>query len=175
MRIRSPILYCLCTDGDVKLEGGTDHCRGKLWLKSKGTWKKVSHRRWTNQLSSVVCRQLNCGTLVSTQHIDGSSESLWKRGYTFTCDPSASSLRECGEWDSTTAYKRVEVVCSGKLTSTLKYSAFCATKQVLPFAVCCVGSLPLAWCECNIIICMFCINLLGCMSKYDRKYILLIV
>ena len=73
---------------------------------------------WKPQSSSVVCRQLGCGSAVSTEREDhATSRPLWEIG---NCVGSESLLRECGAIQSDTSYSSLEQICSGKkMTSTM--------------------------------------------------------
>ncbi|XP_044059867.1 scavenger receptor cysteine-rich type 1 protein M130-like isoform X2 [Siniperca chuatsi] len=52
---------------DVKLVGGASHCAGSLEKKHQGDWRAVEDQYydWNLISAAAVCRQLNCGSVVS--------------------------------------------------------------------------------------------------------------
>uniref|UniRef100_A0A3Q3WU44 SRCR domain-containing protein n=1 Tax=Mola mola TaxID=94237 RepID=A0A3Q3WU44_MOLML len=60
--------YCFSLQ-DVRLVGGASPCAGSLEQKHQGDWKPVydEYKEWTSTSAAAVCRQLNCGLLVSLQ------------------------------------------------------------------------------------------------------------
>ena len=70
---------------------------------------------WNQKHSSVVCRQLGCGSAVSTELRDGSTEQpTWK--IDSNCVGSElrwSMLRECGLMESGTLSYTLILICSG--------------------------------------------------------------
>ena len=113
---------CLCTEpGDVRLVGGSSNCTGRLKMKHQREWRPVHGSDWTLKSSSVVCRQLDCGSVVSTQRSSSSRQYVWRMRS--SCDGSESSLRECGTMNSLNSYDHLEVICSG--ITQRQYSAQC--------------------------------------------------
>ena len=114
-------LSALYTDSrDVMLVGGTSKCIGTLEMKHQGEWRPVDGwSDWNHQSSSVVCRQLGCGSAVSTEQRDGSTnQPAW--GIHLDCFgsefslKSEFSLRECGLLDSGSyPYSSLYLICSG--------------------------------------------------------------
>ena len=47
-----------CTDGDIKLVGGTVSYEGRVELCVHGVWGTICHDAWDQKDSTVVCRQL---------------------------------------------------------------------------------------------------------------------
>ena len=96
--------------------GGASHCTGRLEMKHQGEWKPgdVSYSSfWNLQSSSVVCRQLDCGSAVSTGSDFGSTyQPVWRIVLSSSC---VGSLKECGTIvsDSFTSVT-LKVICSGK-------------------------------------------------------------
>ena len=100
----------------VRLVGGTSLCNGKLEMNYQGEWRPVDLTYWNQKLSSVVCRQLACGSAVSTERTSESlPEPVWLI-HAF-CDGSESSVRDCGTKQSFTSTTRLEVICSGNKPS----------------------------------------------------------
>ncbi|XP_055362330.1 scavenger receptor cysteine-rich type 1 protein M130-like isoform X8 [Betta splendens] len=78
----------------VRLVGGDSRCAGKLELKHEGEWRPVGGFRWTLKEAAVICRELDCGSAVSIQECEESSERLvW--GIDSDCLLSGFGLREC--------------------------------------------------------------------------------
>ena len=108
------LLFCLFTElGDIRLAAGTSHCTGILEMKHQGDWRPLDGQSdWNLKSSSVVCRQLDCGSDVSTQRTFGSSiQPVW--WITTDCVGHESSLRECRTKTSLNSTVRLEVICSG--------------------------------------------------------------
>ncbi|XP_050923031.1 scavenger receptor cysteine-rich type 1 protein M130 [Lates calcarifer] len=93
----------------VRLVGGASRCAGTLQVK-RGEWRPVADSDWTLKAAAVVCRQLDCGSAVSTgkESIDG---SVW--WISFDCVQSGSTLRECSS--SSYSSSILEVICSDLL------------------------------------------------------------
>ena len=104
------------------MEGGTSKCIGILEMEHQGEWRPVDGGfHWNLKSSSVVCRQLNCGSAVSREMTSASThEPVW--WISASCVGSESSLRECGTKQSGNSTARLEIICSGKtLTSTMTH------------------------------------------------------
>ena len=106
--------YGLFTEpSDVRLVGGTSHCNGILEMKHQGDWRPLDGQSdWNLKSSSVVCRQLDCGSDVSTQRTFGSTvQPVW--WITTDCVGHEPSLRECRTQMSHYSTVRLEMICSG--------------------------------------------------------------
>ncbi|XP_078140346.1 uncharacterized protein LOC144539407 [Centroberyx gerrardi] len=113
-------LTCSDTD-DVRLVGGASRCAGGLEVKQHGDWKPVDDRdsEWNLKSAAVVCRQLDCGSAVSTgRRNDSSSRSVWQiRPH---CDGSESALRECVLLvKSSNISSSLELICSDLLVQPI--------------------------------------------------------
>ncbi|XP_035851740.1 scavenger receptor cysteine-rich type 1 protein M130-like isoform X2 [Sander lucioperca] len=102
---------------DVRLSGGGSSCAGTPEMKQQGQWRPVTDwdSEWDQKLSSAVCKQLGCGSAVSTNISNSSSEtSVW--GISHSCVQSDWMVREC-LWLTSflTSSKNLEVVCSDLL------------------------------------------------------------
>ncbi|XP_037652207.1 antigen WC1.1-like [Sebastes umbrosus] len=80
----------------VRLVGGDSRCAGTLELKHQGDWRPVRGRYsgWTLKEAAAACRELDCGSAVSVEQREESSErSVW--WIRPDCVHSGSALREC--------------------------------------------------------------------------------
>ncbi|XP_051253895.1 scavenger receptor cysteine-rich type 1 protein M130-like isoform X2 [Dicentrarchus labrax] len=108
----------------VRLVGGSSRCTGRLEVK-QGDWRPVFNSDWTLKDTDVACRELDCGSAVSIELGEESSDRpVWKIRY--DCVHSASALRDCVKPDSSpfsldlTCSDSVRLVdgtslCSGRL------------------------------------------------------------
>ncbi|XP_055369446.1 scavenger receptor cysteine-rich type 1 protein M130-like isoform X2 [Betta splendens] len=78
---------------ELRLVGGDSRCAGILELKHED-WRPVAGRDWTLRDAAVVCKELDCGSVVSIRHKEESLARLqwWIRK---DCVRSGSALREC--------------------------------------------------------------------------------
>ena len=125
------LLYCLCTEtGDVRLVGGSRPCTGKMELQNDDEWYSVNPKEWKWILSTVACKQLDCGAAVySTVSSSGSKdEPTWYHGF-LSCsesdEESDSLMSDCGIWHYANSPipggdNRLELVCAGNLRWRVK-------------------------------------------------------
>ena len=116
----------LCTESDdVRLVGGTSRCIGILEMQHQREWRPVDGwSDWNQKSSSVVCRQLDCGSAVSTDRSSGvTRELVW--WISLSCFGSETSLKECGTKVSVNSTARLEVICSGKTMTYLHSPIVC--------------------------------------------------
>ena len=121
-------LLCLTESNNVRLVGGTSTCTGILEMQHQGEWRPVDGWSvWNHQSSSVVCRQLDCGSAVSTERSSGSTHKpAWR--ITTSCVESESSLKDCGTQLSASSFYLLEVNCSGNKLLQLQGYSQCFTK-----------------------------------------------
>ncbi|XP_070685412.1 scavenger receptor cysteine-rich type 1 protein M130-like [Pempheris klunzingeri] len=104
-------LTCSAPD-EVRLVGGASRCVGRLEMKHKGDWRPVADHssNWDLLSAAVVCRQLGCGSALSTdRRNDTHQPAAWI--ISSFCGPSESALRECGLIWSNSSNSRLEVNC----------------------------------------------------------------
>ncbi|XP_029929813.1 scavenger receptor cysteine-rich type 1 protein M160-like [Myripristis murdjan] len=98
---------------DVRLVGGASRCAGTLEIKHQGDWRPGDdmYFDWTLKTAAVVCRQLGCGSAVSTDRREDSSDrSVW--WIRPDCHQLGSTLRECVETRSDASSSNLQIVCS---------------------------------------------------------------
>ncbi|XP_071373981.1 CD5 antigen-like [Centroberyx affinis] len=98
---------------DVRLVGGASRCAGGLEMKHHGDWRPVDDwsSEWNLTSAAVVCRQLDCGSAVSTERRENSSwRSVWL--ITSSCLQSGSTLRECVLTWSLSSSRSLQITCS---------------------------------------------------------------
>ena len=120
------LFSCLCTEYDaVRLAEGSTRCIGRVEMHHQDEWRTVDGwSDWNQNSSSVVCRQLHCGSAVSTERTFNSTpEGVW--WISSSCVGSESSLKECGTKMAGNSSARLEVVCSGKTTTSTFACSYC--------------------------------------------------
>ncbi|XP_042371670.1 scavenger receptor cysteine-rich type 1 protein M130-like, partial [Plectropomus leopardus] len=96
-----------CAD-PVRLVGGSRRCAGTLEVKH-GDYRPVGGSDWTLTSADVACRDLDCGSAVSTEIINESShKSTWK--IIPDCIQAGFNARECVRSSSSSSI--VELTCS---------------------------------------------------------------
>ncbi|XP_071402192.1 scavenger receptor cysteine-rich type 1 protein M160-like [Centroberyx affinis] len=107
---------------DVRLVGGASRCAGGLEVKQHGDWKPVYDWNWNLKSAAVVCRQLDCGSAVSTEsRKNSSSRSVWR--IRSSCLQSGSTLRECVETWSVSSSLSLQITCSGNTINDINYDS----------------------------------------------------
>ncbi|XP_029922313.1 scavenger receptor cysteine-rich type 1 protein M130-like [Myripristis murdjan] len=100
---------------DVRLAGGDSRCAGTLEVKNLGEWEPVlfSGSEQSMQEAAAVCRDLDCGAVVSKKKkTDPSFRLIPVSELTFSCLQSGSRMRECIDMRSSTASSTLEITCS---------------------------------------------------------------
>ncbi|XP_067433194.1 scavenger receptor cysteine-rich type 1 protein M130-like [Thunnus thynnus] len=102
----------------VRLVGGASRCAGTLEVK-QGEWRPVRYFDWTEK-ASVACRDLDCGSAVSTgSRNEASDRFVWR--IRSDCVQSGSALRDCASSSSSSSI--MELTCSGKSISDIIYDS----------------------------------------------------
>ncbi|XP_062334015.1 scavenger receptor cysteine-rich type 1 protein M130-like [Osmerus eperlanus] len=101
-----------CSGFDVRLVDGGSRCVGRVEIKHQEEWRLLYSLIWNVKHAAVVCRQLDCGSGISTKIYVGDGDlPAW--GFTSYCAGTESSLRECGTVkDYVSTYAVMEVICS---------------------------------------------------------------
>uniref|UniRef100_A0A3P8TWM8 SRCR domain-containing protein n=1 Tax=Amphiprion percula TaxID=161767 RepID=A0A3P8TWM8_AMPPE len=97
----------------VRLVEGSGRCDGTLELRNWGEWKPVEDPNWDLRSVSMVCRELDCGSPVSTRRRETGSIDTW--GFEFRSN--ASSLIKYK-----TSSGIIELTCSGKTIKSQLYT-----------------------------------------------------
>ncbi|XP_072526889.1 scavenger receptor cysteine-rich type 1 protein M130-like [Salminus brasiliensis] len=98
---------------DVRLVDGHSCCDGTVEWFHNGEWRRVTGYHWDKEAAAVVCRQLNCGSVVVMSRVEAGRNEADK-GVFVQCVGSESALRECPvELDTFRGH--VAVICSGVL------------------------------------------------------------
>ncbi|XP_053176339.1 scavenger receptor cysteine-rich type 1 protein M130-like [Scomber japonicus] len=98
-----------CSPEPVRLVGGASRCAGTLEVK-QGEWRPMSDFVWTLKEAAVACRELDCGSAVSTGSRDDSDRPVW--GITPDCLQSGSALKDCVSSSIFPSSSMVELTCS---------------------------------------------------------------
>ncbi|XP_053176347.1 scavenger receptor cysteine-rich type 1 protein M130-like [Scomber japonicus] len=96
----------------VRLVGGASRCAGTLEVK-QGEWRPVdnSFSDWNLKQAAVACRELDCGSVVSTgsRYKSLYRPAWWINSY---CLQSGSTLRDCVSSSTVPSSSMVELTCS---------------------------------------------------------------
>ncbi|XP_073332235.1 scavenger receptor cysteine-rich type 1 protein M130-like [Pagrus major] len=100
-------------NNNVRLVNGGGRCVGRLEVKHEEKWQPLSHQHsWSLTEAAVLCRQLNCGSAVSTSKVVTLTEPLPAWRFYSDCDGSERALMDCGTVRKWLSFSTVEVVCS---------------------------------------------------------------
>ncbi|XP_032396112.1 scavenger receptor cysteine-rich type 1 protein M130 isoform X1 [Etheostoma spectabile] len=103
-----------CSEPDnFQLARGSSRCAGELEMKKDGKWSEVDVKdsHWNLKAADVVCRHLDCGSVVSTERKGtGWFTGMW--WISSTCLQSKSAVRECIFTKTYPSYSFLEIICS---------------------------------------------------------------
>ena len=107
----------------MRLVGGGSRCAGRVEVKHQEEWRQLySWSYWSMKHVAVVCRQLDCGSAVSTREYDGDEDRpVW--WFDSDCTGTESDLRECGDVKRgpNSSYV-IEVICSGNTHNVVTFT-----------------------------------------------------
>ena len=105
----------------MRLVDGGSRCAGRVEMKHKEEWRQLfSVSTWSMKTAAVVCRELDCGSVVSIRRYDGDEyRPVWE--FTSDCAGTESALRECGLSGELGLHISTvrEVICSGNTNMLL--------------------------------------------------------
>ncbi|XP_018554808.1 deleted in malignant brain tumors 1 protein isoform X2 [Lates calcarifer] len=102
----------------IRLTGGADRCSGKLEVHRNGSWGTVCDNCWNENMASMVCSMLQCGTkaVKFTQFVPPlihNNGTLWF----YLCDSKEQNLWKCMEFVNKPhlcmSSKASGVICNG--------------------------------------------------------------
>ncbi|XP_039680553.1 scavenger receptor cysteine-rich type 1 protein M130-like isoform X2 [Perca fluviatilis] len=96
---------------DIRLLGGSSRCSGVLQVKRQGEWAEVDDREWDLKLADVVCRHLDCGSVVQALSKRHSFSDPYS-SITSSCLESGPRLKKCLTKRSRTWPTSLEIICS---------------------------------------------------------------
>uniref|UniRef100_A0A8C6TU88 SRCR domain-containing protein n=1 Tax=Neogobius melanostomus TaxID=47308 RepID=A0A8C6TU88_9GOBI len=104
-----PTLNLTCKE-PLRLVGGASRCEGTVEAELRGEWRRVTpyDSYWDLEAAAVVCRDLDCGSPVSTEQRDGSDSKVW--GVYAAC-VKKSSVRDC-LYNHDSSPSLLHVICS---------------------------------------------------------------
>ncbi|XP_067433201.1 scavenger receptor cysteine-rich type 1 protein M130-like [Thunnus thynnus] len=95
----------------VRLVGGASRCAGTLEMKRE-EWRPVFYSDWTLKEAAAACRDLDCGSAVSTRRTyEPLDRPVWNIGS--DCVQSGSTLRDCASSGSSASI--VGLTCLGPM------------------------------------------------------------
>ena len=108
----------------MRLVDGGSRCAGRVEIKHQEEWRRLdTWSFWSMRDAAVVCRELDCGSAVSTRRYDGDEDRrVW--WFDSRCAGTESALRECGgvmDRGRNTSYV-IEVICSGNTHNVVTFT-----------------------------------------------------
>ncbi|XP_028992582.3 scavenger receptor cysteine-rich type 1 protein M130-like [Betta splendens] len=93
----SSSLYLTCSEPyEIRLMGGNSRCAGRLEMKHEEDWRPVDGSGWTLKEADIVCRELDCGSVVSMEQKE-TPLNIFVWLISFDCVQSGFTLWECAE------------------------------------------------------------------------------
>uniref|UniRef100_A0A3B4XJ18 SRCR domain-containing protein n=1 Tax=Seriola lalandi dorsalis TaxID=1841481 RepID=A0A3B4XJ18_SERLL len=112
----------------VRLVGEASRCAGTLEVKL-WKWRPVDDYYWTLKAAAVACRDLDCGSAVSTRREQSSKRSVWR--INTDCVHSGFTLRECSSPSDSSVFT-LKLTCSGKHSHLCAATSLQATRGQKP-------------------------------------------
>ena len=106
----------------MRLVDEGSRCAGRVEIKHQEEWRQLNSYIWNVKQAAVVCRQLDCGSAVSTREYDGAEDRpVWE--FESDCAGTESALRECGRVSGErNTSSTVEVICSGNTHKVVSFT-----------------------------------------------------
>ncbi|XP_074088201.1 scavenger receptor cysteine-rich type 1 protein M130-like isoform X2 [Macrotis lagotis] len=121
-------------DLKLRLVGGGSQCAGTVEVQMQGLIGTVCHSAMSMEAATVICKQLECGSVVSISHEDGFEEVMMHRGLNdITCNGSEASFWDCKHWRWGTEFcnTRSRLICSEHMKTKLIGGDFPCSGRVL--------------------------------------------
>uniref|UniRef100_A0A8C1P117 SRCR domain-containing protein n=1 Tax=Cyprinus carpio TaxID=7962 RepID=A0A8C1P117_CYPCA len=98
-----------------RLVDGDNLCAGRVEVYKNGQWGTVCDDNWDIVDAEVVCRELDCGTVLGAAAFDKGDAQMWKQE--FQCRGNESQIHVCSrsssQMHSCSHDNDVGVICSG--------------------------------------------------------------
>lgn len=121
--------YYFLAHRQPRLVGGDIPCSGRVEIKHGDKWGSVCDSDFSLEAASVLCRELQCGTVISIlggAHFGEGNGQIWPEEY--QCEGHESHLSLCSvapRQDGTCSHSRdVGVVCSSESQRTCSVCSF---------------------------------------------------
>uniref|UniRef100_A0A8C7VST7 Deleted in malignant brain tumors 1 protein-like n=1 Tax=Oncorhynchus mykiss TaxID=8022 RepID=A0A8C7VST7_ONCMY len=119
----------ICSGAQVRLVNGNGRCSGRVEIYHNSQWGTVCDDNWDMNDAKVVCKQLDCGSAVSSlgsAYFGQGSGQIWMDN--IECSGSESTLRQCSH---TTTHdcnhgEDAGVVCSGSQVRLVNGNGRCS-------------------------------------------------
>ncbi|GLD59382.1 deleted in malignant brain tumors 1 protein-like isoform X2 [Lates japonicus] len=120
----------------IRLTGGADRCSGKLEVHRNGSWGTVCDNCWNENMASMVCSMLQCGTkaVKFTQFVPPlihNNGTLWF----YQCDSKEQNLWKCMEFVNKPhlcMYSKASgVICNGTTVAAAEGFTLSASPELL--------------------------------------------
>uniref|UniRef100_A0A3B1JTT8 SRCR domain-containing protein n=1 Tax=Astyanax mexicanus TaxID=7994 RepID=A0A3B1JTT8_ASTMX len=109
-------------EGGVRLSGGME-CEGEVEVFFRQDWRRVLLYSLSESESSVVCRQLGCGSVLNISSSSSfSPEHSYKCVTGFNCSGSEAHLRNCSSSQAVncSSTEKLYITCSGMCRSSIR-------------------------------------------------------
>ncbi|KAL7399941.1 hypothetical protein ABVT39_004049 [Epinephelus coioides] len=116
-------LTCSDPPDDIRLVGEASRCAGILEVKNQREWRSVAKidHGWNHTFSAgaAVCRQLDCGSFLSTNESDNENlvSTVW--WINSSCVESRSTLKECTTTGISCSSAGMKIICTDLLVEPI--------------------------------------------------------